>query len=677
MTAPEPDLIRSPHTGWTRQHWEHTADTLLAAVRPHAGPEGSLIHLPGPASGSGTHSDGLEGFARTFLLAAFRAAGTTDHEHAARLLAPYAEGLAAGTDPTGPHRWPRPAELPQARVEAASLAIALHETRPLLWDRLPDAVRQRTVDWLREVCGAAVPPNNWVWFRAVVSAFLRSAGAPYAPDDIDHAIEATETWYAGEGWYSDGTRSPGRLRNYDHYNGWAMHLYPLWYSRIAAGHADPARTTVYRRRLAAFLDDAAHLVAANGSPLLQGRSLTYRFAAAAPFAAGALFDTGALAPGLTRRAVSGMVRHFLDHGATAPDGLLSLGWHHPFPRIRQHYSGPASPYWASKAFAVLLLPGEHPLWTATEEPLPVERGDFVRAMAAPGWIAAGTRADGIVRVANHGTDHTPPDRPARDDPFYARHAYTTHTAPELAPLRPAPAGPHPDPQAHARDGDARHRDPADLAQLHDSHVALLMADGTPSQRTPFERVALTEDTAVSRHRAHWPPPADGTEEAADRDRWPAGPWITTAALLHGPWEIRLIRVTPNDADADAPAGPPLRLRVGGHPLAAAEPPKEDTTAGHALVRRRDGLTSALFLLRPDDGTPTVHRDRHTNALGPHSATPHYLTPHPLPYGHVHAVALYLGNPGPQAPLPEPPTVTVAGTTLTVHWPGGPTRALTL
>ncbi|MFF2375521.1 DUF2264 domain-containing protein [Streptomyces xiamenensis] len=677
MTTPAADFTLSPHTGWTREHWEHAADTLLAAVRPYAGPGHSLINLPGPASGSGTHSDGLEGFARTFLLAAFRAAGTTDPQLAERVLAPYAEGLATGTDPASAHRWPRPAELPQARVEAASLALALHETRPLLWDRLPAPVRERTADWLYEVCGAAVPPNNWVWFRAVVSAFLRSAGAPHAPGDIAHAIDVTEQWYAGGGWYSDGTRSPGHLRNYDHYNGWAMHLYPLWYTRVAAGHADPADAERYRNRLSAFLDDAAHLVAANGSPLLQGRSLTYRFAAAAPFAAGALFDASAPSPGLLRRAASGMVRHFLEHGATAPDGLLSLGWHHPFPRIRQRYSGPASPYWASKAFATLLLPAGHPLWTAPEEPLPVERGDFVRTLAAPGWIAAGTRADGIVRVANHGTDHTPPDRPARDDPFYARYGYTTHTAPELAPLREVPATAHPDPEAHARDGDARYTDPADLDQLYDSHVALLTEDGVPSQRTPFERVALAEGTGVSRHRAHWPPPADGTAGAADRDRWPAGPRITTASLLHGPWEIRLVRVT---ADGAAPAAPPPRLRVGGHALAAATPPDGDTTPEAALVRRPDGLISALFVLHPGEGTPALHWDRDTNAFGPHSATPYYLTPRPLPYGHLHAVALHLGNPGPGAPPLTPPTLTVTGSaprTVTAHWPDGSTSALTL
>ena len=49
------------------------ADTLLAATRRFASPSGALIRLPGPTSASGAWSDGLEGYARTFLLAAFRA----------------------------------------------------------------------------------------------------------------------------------------------------------------------------------------------------------------------------------------------------------------------------------------------------------------------------------------------------------------------------------------------------------------------------------------------------------------------------------------------------------------------------------------------------------------------------------------------------------------------------
>jgi hypothetical protein len=338
LGEPPGDFRLSPYTGWTRAHWEATADRMLLAVRPYAGPGNALIGLPGPASRAGAWSDGLEGFARTFLLAAFRLAGAGGRDPHG-LADWYAAGLATGTDPASPQRWPRLDEIDQAKVEAASIVIALHETRPWIWDRLDDAVRARILDWLAAFTGAWVPDNNWVWFRAVAAAFSRSVGGTWDEGDIGHAITRTENWYAGGGWYTDGD-----TRNFDHYNGWAMHLYPLWYCRIAGDLTEPGLHHRYRSRLRRYLADAAHLVGGDGAPLFQGRSLTYRCATLAPFWAGALFDATPLAPGLTRRIASGMLRYFLSAGCLREDGTLSIGWHGEFLPIRQPYSGPGSPY---------------------------------------------------------------------------------------------------------------------------------------------------------------------------------------------------------------------------------------------------------------------------------------------------------------------------------------------
>ncbi len=93
---PPEDRAASPYTGWSRAHWEATADGLLDSVGRHASPGRGLILLPGRHSWSGARSDGLEGYARTFLLAAFRLAGAAgDDPHG--ILQRYADGLAAGT----------------------------------------------------------------------------------------------------------------------------------------------------------------------------------------------------------------------------------------------------------------------------------------------------------------------------------------------------------------------------------------------------------------------------------------------------------------------------------------------------------------------------------------------------------------------------------------------------
>src|SRR4051812_26909887 len=103
MRLPAEDRARSPITGWTRAHWETVADHLLAAVEPWATDGYAQYRLPGRASHAGPLSDGLEGFARTFLIAAFRAAGAGG---AAPALDRYAAGLIAGTDPAHPYAWP-------------------------------------------------------------------------------------------------------------------------------------------------------------------------------------------------------------------------------------------------------------------------------------------------------------------------------------------------------------------------------------------------------------------------------------------------------------------------------------------------------------------------------------------------------------------------------------------
>ncbi|MEV8088341.1 DUF2264 domain-containing protein [Streptomyces nigra] len=400
------DTALSPCTGRTRAHWEATADSLLAAVEPYATGDRALYHLPGDRpSWSGRLSDGLEGYARTLLLAAFRQDET--------VLERYADGLAAGVCGV----WPRIEDRGQPLVEAASIALALRLTRPLLWDRLPDAVRQRAAAWLGDALTAEPWPCNWELFPVTVGGFLQETGhAPEASRTaIDRGLARIEDWYVGDGWYTDGDG-----RKFDHYNGWAMHLYPVLHAWLAG---DAALLDLYGGRLSRHLADYARLFGGDGAPMRQGRSLTYRFATAAPLWLGALTGHTPLAPGTTRRLASGALTYFLERGAVDENGLLTLGWHGPDSSVLQGYSGPASPYWASKGFLGLLLPAGHPVWTAVEEPAPVEREDAVTALAAPNWLLQGTRSDGLVRLHNHGSEDV------RYDPYYTRLAYSTATAP--------------------------------------------------------------------------------------------------------------------------------------------------------------------------------------------------------------------------------------------------------
>ncbi len=271
MHLPSDDRASSPRTGFTRAHWETAADALLAAVEPYATEDRALYHLPGThTSHSGRLSDGLEGYARTLLLAALRRDETA--------LERYADGLAAGVAGV----WPSIEDRSQPLVEAASIALALRLTRPLLWDRLDDPVRQRAADWLADALTAEPWPCNWELFPVTVGGFLQDVGheVDASRKAIDRGLSRIEDWYVGDGWYTDGDG-----RKFDYYNGWAMHLYPVLHAWLAD---DPRLLDLYGGRLERHLADYVRLFGADGAPMLQGRSLTYRFATAAPLWLGVL-----------------------------------------------------------------------------------------------------------------------------------------------------------------------------------------------------------------------------------------------------------------------------------------------------------------------------------------------------------------------------------------------------
>ncbi|MEJ3748786.1 DUF2264 domain-containing protein [Actinomycetes bacterium KLBMP 9797] len=603
---PPTDGLGAPYTGWTRAHWEAVADHLLGAVVPYATPGGAQYRLPGRPSNAGLASDGFEGYARTFLLAACRIAGGAA---SGGLVERYADGLARGTDPGHRYAWPAPADCAQSLVEAASVALALHETRPWLFDQLDAPVRDRVVDWLAGVAGKQTRPSNWVLFPVIVQQFLAGVGGPHDPAAIEEGLDRIEQWYVGDGWYTDGAG-----RSFDYYAGWALHLYPLLWARMSG---DRPRGDKYRERLRAFLTQYQHLFARDGAPVYQGRSLCYRFASVAPLWLGELMDASPLPPGRTRRIASGVLRHFVERGVPDERGLLGLGWYDPFLPATQHYSGPASPYWASKAFLGLLLPADHPAWTARESAAPVDDGDPVVPMPGPGWLLHATRHDGLVRVVNHGSDrarHLSAD--GLDDPHYTRFGYASHAAPESSE-------------------DAR-------ARAADGHLAVLGPDGEVSRRRRVEPLAVHDRFAASAYQ-------DGETR------------VVTASVVRGPWEIRAHRVT-------APAG--RTVRDGGYALADAHPPEVHSGPGWVRARRPDGLASVAVALH-GFGDAAVARAVDANALGVCSATP-YLTAAGHPGGHAIYVSLVAltGDRIVPAALRASLRVAVAGDQVAVEFPDG-------
>tara|TARA_R110002051_G_scaffold80954_4_gene145004 strand:- start:1281 stop:3383 length:2103 start_codon:yes stop_codon:yes gene_type:complete len=643
---------------WNREQWLEFADGLLADAQNWASPNNARITPPGAEGGYGHDVDGLEGFARTFLLAGFRLVGARG-EGLDELADFYIRGITAGVDPEGIDRWVRLEEHAQAKVEAASIALILDMTRPWIWDRLDELTQQRVIDYFAPVVGDdTYPQTNWVWFRLVVQTFLRSVGGPWSPDDVAADLARHDSFVREDGWMSDGDE-----RSYDHYVGWALHLYPVLWARMqGAEELAAGRTATDIARLDRFLQDAIALVGADGSPLIQGRSLIYRFAAAAPFWVGIFAEVPSFTAGQLRHAANRIVQHFANNGVPDAAGRLTLGWHHEWPALAQSYSGPGSPYWAVKGLLGIALPAEHPVWESPAVPLPSEDSGALRIVRPAGWVVSTTSGDGLVRVINHGTDHAVEGTLVGDSPLYTQLGYSSATSPLL-------------------DAEA-------WLQPVEQAVTLVDASGRASHRASMTLldVRLQDDArgqlgiASSTSSAHWMSPLEsahrhgsGLEGAVEF----AGT-VTVHSLVRGAWEVRLSAVEGLAPDTQAEN---LTLRVGGWAVSGSTPSgSQHSEALQSATVELDTLTSRITDVSGDARAGLTTRND-ASPLGDSSVIP--TLDYPVVVGRWTVALVELSgrasaNSDSLTSTHAVPSVTLSDdNTVTVTWPDSVTTTSTI
>ena len=244
--CPQLDFSVSKLTGLTRAHWVASADEQLLAVRSFAVTGG--IALPGPTSCSGVRCDRLEGVARTFLLAAFRAGEGKDVDPFGHLRF-YCQLISEGARSAHDGSWPRAYENRQVVVEGASIALSLLLTRNTVWSWVSESVRRDIFLWLDEAIWVEIPDNNWVLFRAAIAEFLLQMECPLRAQEVylsitDAALARINDWYVSDGWYRDGNG-----QNFDYYNAWALHLYPALLV-ILTSESRPSWSLSLRNRVA-------------------------------------------------------------------------------------------------------------------------------------------------------------------------------------------------------------------------------------------------------------------------------------------------------------------------------------------------------------------------------------------------------------------------------------------
>jgi hypothetical protein len=393
----------------TRDEVADLAGSLWQPVRNRLSAGGAVARL----GGSGAHFDqvaaGLEGFARPLWGLVPLAAGGADVD-----LDPVLAGLAAGSDPSSPEYWLAAADRDQRLVEMAAIGLGLTMIPERLWDPLPPASRDHLATWLARINEVECNDNNWLFFRVLVNLGLGRVGSPLQDAEASTAaLDRLESFSLGGGWYADGPS--GRC---DHYVPWAFHFYGLLYARLA-GDQDPARAARFRERAALIADDLAHWYDDDGATLPYGRSLTYRFAAAAFWGALAFADVEALPWSETRGIYTRHLQWW--RGRDVDDrGVLPIGYGYPNLAMAEAYNSPSSPYWAAKAFLPLAVPAEHPFWAA--EPAPSVR-EPVRTQVQPRLVLADDREGGHVFALAGGQNG---DQFRHGPEKYCKLAYSTY-----------------------------------------------------------------------------------------------------------------------------------------------------------------------------------------------------------------------------------------------------------
>lgn len=348
----------------TRKDFEALMHKILQPLLPLYSPGGALLQLGDTGVTYPRRTIGMEGFSRPlWALAPYWLGGGQPGPFAEV----YRRGLAAGTDPDGPEYWGDPGDYDQLFVEMAAIGCAMLEVPAVVWEPLAEKEKQDLARWLNTINTHELPHCNWLFFRVLVNLALDSVGMPCDLAQMERDLDEIDSWYVGDGWYTDGT--PAVKPQRDYYIPWALQYYGVLYSVFAAQRS-PARAERFRRRALEFGRQFAFWFDENGAALPYGRSLGYRFGQCAFYSACVFAGLEPLPLPVMKGIIVRNLQWWMARPIFDRDGVLTIGYAYPQLYMSERYNAPGSPYWGMKSFVVLALPTDHPFWSAEAAPLP-------------------------------------------------------------------------------------------------------------------------------------------------------------------------------------------------------------------------------------------------------------------------------------------------------------------
>jgi len=343
----------------TKLDYQRILCTLLEPLLLHASTQGSRIILQGGGTTYSEEVQQMEAFARPLWGLVPFWMGGGQHQEFEEF---YKRGILAGTDPSSAGYWGDCQDNDQRFVEMAPLAFGIVLAPHILWEPFSLQQKQQIAAYIEQINRHTLPRCNWYFFRILVNLALMHHGFPYSDDLLASDLDFIDSNYLGDGWYVDGASDQK-----DYYCAFAMHFYGLIYSFVLP---DNIRTVRFRERATLFSKEFVYWFANGGEALPYGRSLTYRFAQVAFWSMAMLLDLPVGPVEVCKGLIGRNIRYWLKQEILQMDGILSVGYAYPNLSMAEKYNAPGSPYWCTKAFAILALPDSHPFWVVQEDLLP-------------------------------------------------------------------------------------------------------------------------------------------------------------------------------------------------------------------------------------------------------------------------------------------------------------------
>ena len=344
----------------SRADVERAAIQLIEPLIPLLSPGKARLHLGDTGAAYPDDIAQMEAFARPLWAIVPMLAGGCN---CVTILWPHwREGIIHGVDPESPEYWGEVEDFDQRLVEMAVFGMGMALTPERFFFDLPERTQKQLHAWLDQINHHDMPKNNWTFFRVLVNIGFMICKLPYDAQRLEKDLAMIEEHYEGDGWYFD------YFNQREYYTMWAFHYYGLVYARVME-KIDSKRSRMFIERAGKMARDFACWFDNSAEALPYGRSLTYRFAQGAFYAAQALAEaqTPEIGYGEMKYLLLGNMRKWFRKPIFTRDGVLTIGYGYPNLLMAEGYNAPGSPYWAMKAFACLALPEDHPFWQAEEK----------------------------------------------------------------------------------------------------------------------------------------------------------------------------------------------------------------------------------------------------------------------------------------------------------------------